>query len=282
MNVNLSKTFTTNSLVVWSELVKNMKFLMAYPVVFVFWTIFPIFWFIPFLLQGQAFVGGLQSPEFAKLAGTPNFVAFIILGGILNSYVLTSLYGVGESMRREAYRGTLDYLLASPCNKAFILIGKALSESISSTMYTVTQLAVCIIFFGIEITLGVIAPILLIIILLILGLYGMALMLAAISLQSKQAHELAHTLENVFYVFSPVRYPVQSLPSWAQLVSSLLPLTYALIAVRSLMLLQYNITAVYFEILLLFIIDVVAIFLGFYLFNWMEKRTKKSGSISHY
>ena len=110
----------------------------------------------------------------------------------------------------------------------------------------------------------------------------MALMLAAISLQSKQAHELAHTLENVFYVFSPVRYPVQSLPSWAQMVSSLLPLTYALIAVRSLMLLQYNITAVYYEILLLFIIDVVAIFLGFYLFNWMERRTKKSGSISHY
>ena len=282
MNLNLSKDLTTNSFIMWSELVKNMKFLMAYPVVFVFWTVFPIFWFIPFLLQGQAFVGGLQSSEFAKLAGTPNFVAFVILGGILNSYVMTSLYGVGESIRREAYRGTLDYLLSSPCNKAFILIGKALSESISSTLYAMTQLVVCIIFFGVEITLGVIMPILLIIILLILGLYGMALMLAAISLRYKQAHDLAHTLENVFYIFSPVRYPVQSLPSWAQMVSTILPLTYALIAVRSLMLLQYDITAVYYEILFLFIIDIVAIFLGFYLFNWMEEKTKKSGTISHY
>jgi len=282
MNWNLSQNLTSNSYIMWSELVKNMKFLMAYPAVFVFWTIFPIFWFIPFILQGQAFVGGLQSPEFAKLAGTPNFVPFVILGGILNSYVLTSLYGVGESIRREAYRGTLDYLLSSPCNKAFILIGKALSESISSTMYAITQLVVCILFFGIEITLGVIMPILLIIILLILGLYGIALMLAAISLRYKQAHDLAHTLQNIFYVFSPVRYPVQSLPSWAQMVSTILPLTYALIAVRSLMLLKYNITAVYYEILVLFIIDVVAIFLGFYLFNWMEERTKKSGTISHY
>ena len=282
MKLAISKDLTANSYIMWSELVKNMKFLMAYPVVFVFWTIFPIFWFIPFLLQGQAFVGGLQSPEFAELAGTPNFVAFVILGGILNSYVLTSLYGVGESMRREAYRGTLDYLLSSPCNKAFILIGKAMSQSISSTLYTITQLAVCIIFFGIEITLGVIMPVLLIIILLILGLYGIALMLAALSLRYKQAHDLAHTLENVFYVFSPVRYPVQSLPSWAQMVSAILPLTYALIAVRSLMLLKYNVTAVYYEILALFIIDVAAIFLGFYLFNWMEERTKKSGTISHY
>lgn len=282
MNVKLSENLTANSFIMWSELVKNMKFLMAYPVVFVFWTIFPIFWFIPFILQGQAFVGGLQSQEFAKLAGTSNYVAFVILGGILNSYVLTSLYGVGESMRREAYRGTLDYLLSSPCNKAFILIGKALSESISSTFYAITQLAVCIIFFGIEITLGVIMPVLLIIILLILGLYGIALMLAAISLRYKQAHDLAHTLENVFYVLSPVRYPVQSLPSWAQLISSILPLTYALIAVRSLMLLKYDITAVYYEILFLFIIDIAAIFLGFYLFNWMEEKTKKSGTISHY
>ncbi|NIP67362.1 ABC transporter permease [Candidatus Bathyarchaeota archaeon] len=282
MAVNLPKDLRANALIIWSELLKNLKFLRAYPAVFIFWTIFPIFWFIPFILQGQAFVGGLQSAEFAELAGTSNFVAFVILGGILNSYVLTSLYGVGESVRREAYRGTLDYLLSSPCNKAFILIGKALSESISSTMYASTQLVVCILFFGIEITLGVIMPILLIVILLVLGLYGIALMLAAISLRYKQAHDLAHTLENVFYIFSPVRYPVQSLPSWAQIISMILPLTYALIAVRSLMLLRYDITAIYYEILLLFLIDVAAIFLGFYLFNWMEERTKKSGTISHY
>ncbi len=282
MAVNLPKDLRANALIIWSELLKNLKFLRAYPAVFIFWTIFPIFWFIPFILQGQAFVGGLQSAEFAELAGTSNFVAFVILGGILNSYVLTSLYGVGESVRREAYRGTLDYLLSSPCNKAFILIGKAVSESISSTMYASTQLVVCILFFGIEITLGVIMPILLIVILLVLGLYGIALMLAAISLRYKQAHDLAHTLENVFYIFSPVRYPVQSLPSWAQIISMILPLTYALIAVRSLMLLRYDITAIYYEILLLFLIDVAAIFLGFYLFNWMEERTKKSGTISHY
>ncbi len=280
--MNLPERLISNFFIMWSELVKNMKFLTAYPVVFVFWTTFPILWFIPFILQGQAFVGGLKSFEFAKLSGTPNYTAFIIVGGILNSYVLTSLYGVGESMRREAYRGTLDYLLSSPCNKAFILIGKALGESISSTLYAITQLTVCIVFFGIEITLGVVMPVLLIIILLILGLYGIALMLAAISLRYKQSHDLAHTLQNVFYVFSPVRYPVQSLPFWAQMISNLLPLTYALIAVRSLMLLQYDIAAVYYEILFLFIIDMAAIFFGFYLFNWMEEKTKRSGSISHY
>jgi len=273
---------SANFFVVWSEVIKNLKFLVAYPVIFVFWAIFPFFWFLTFIFQGQAIVGGLQSASFAEIAGTPEYIPFIILGAILNGYVLTSLYGVGESIRREAYQGTLDYLLSSPCNKAFILIGKAVSESISSTIYAIIQLIVCIIFFGIELTLGVIMPLILILILMVLGLYGIALMLAALSLQFKQAHDLAHTLEYVFYIFSPVRYPVQALPFWAQIIGRLLPLTYALIAVRSLVLLKQNLPAIYEQIFLLFVIDALAIFLGFYLFNWMEERTKKSGSISHY
>jgi len=268
--------------IVWSELVKNIKFLLAYPVVFVFWAIFPIFWFIPFILQGQAIVGGLESRSFAEIAGTPEFIPFVVLGSILNSYVLTSLYGMGESIRREAYQGTLDYILSSPCNKAYILIGKALSESLASTMFAVSQMVICIVFFGIQITLGIIMPVIFIITLLILGLYGIALMLAAASLQFKQAHDLAHTLEYVFYLFSPVRYPIESLPLWAQVVGKLLPLTYALIVVRSLMLLKQGLSAVYTEILLLVLIDATLIVIGFYLFNRMEERTKKSGVISQY
>ena len=281
-NVLQQSSLKSNFFIVWSELVKNLKFLLAYPVVFVFWAIFPIFWFVPFIFQGQAFVGGLQSQSFAQIAGTPEFIPFIVLGAILNSYVLTSLYGMGESIRREAYRGTLDYILSSPCNKAFILIGKALSESLSSTIFAISQLAICILFFGIELTIGIIMPVIFIIILLILGLYGIALILAAFSLRYKQAHDLAHTLDYVFYVFAPVRYPLASLPLWAQIFGRLLPLTYALIAVRSLMLLKESLSFVYLEVLALLIIDGIVILVGFYLFNWMEKKTKESGTISHY
>lgn len=272
----------TNLFVVWNEVKKNIKFLLAYPIVFVFWGIFPIFWFIPFILQGEALVGGLSSQAFAQIAGTPDFVPFVVIGSVLNSYVLSSLYGMGESIRREAYQGTLDYVLASPCNKAYILIGKAVSESLTSTIFAVSQLAISILFFGIELTVGVIAPILFILILLVLGLYGIALMLAALSLRFKQAHDLAHTLEYVFYLFSPVRYPVESLPFWAQLLGKLLPLTYALIAVRALLLLKQGLSAVYVEILVLLVLDVALILVGFYMFNWMENKTKKSGMISQY
>jgi hypothetical protein len=48
------------------------------------------------------------------------------------------------------------------------------------------------------------------------------------------------------------------------------------------MLLGMGLSALYGEILALLIIDAFLILAGFYMFNWMENKTKKSGTISHY
>jgi len=272
----------SNLFVVWNEIIKNMKFLMAYPIILVFWAVFPIFWFIPFIFQGQAFVGGLQSANFGQITGTTEFIPFIVIGSVLNSYVNTLLYGMGESIRREAIQGTLDYVLVAPTNKVYVLIGKALSESISSTIFAASQLTISALLFGMNLTLGVMLPVFLIVILLILGLYGLSLVLAAFSLLYKQSHDVSETIGYVFYVFSPVRYPLESLPFWAQIFGKLIPLTYALIIVRSIMLLGASLSSLYFEVLALLAIDAVLIFAGFYMFNWMENKAKKSGAISHY
>ena len=272
----------SNLFVVWSELVKNIKSLLAYPTIIVFWAIFPVFWFIPFVLQGQAFVGGLESASFAQITGSGEYVPFIVIGAVLNSYVNTLLYGMGENIRKEAYQGTLDYVLVAPCNQVYVLIGKALSESLSSTIFAISQLAISVLLFGMNITLGVMLPVFFIVILLILGLYGIALILAAFSLMYKQSYDLSETIGYIFYIFAPVRYPIESLPNWAQILGKLIPLTYALIIVRSLMLLGTDLSTIYLEVILFVIIDVVLLVAGFYLFGWMEKKTRKSGTISHH
>jgi ABC-2 type transport system permease protein len=275
-------TLRSNLFVVWNEVAKNIKTLLAYPTIIVFWAIFPIFWFIPFILQGQAFVGGLESTSFAEITGSGQYIPFIVIGSVLNSYVNTLLYGMGENIRKEAYQGTLDYVLAAPINKAYVLIGKALSESVTSTIFAVSQLAISALLFGMNLTLGVIAPVFFVIILLVLGLYGMALIMAAVSLMYKQSHDLSESIGYIFYIFAPVRYPIESLPTWAQIFGKLIPLTYALIIVRSLILLGTDLSAVYFEVLALIIVDALLLLAGFYMFNWMEKKTKTSGTISHH
>lgn len=274
--------YSSNLSVIWNEVVKNIKTLLAYPTIIVFWAIFPIFWFIPFILQGEAFVGGLESSSFAEITGTGEYIPFIVIGAILSSYVNTLLYGMGENIRKEAYQGTLDYVLAAPCNKAYVLIGKAISESLSSTIFAISQLTISVLLFGMNITLGVMVPVSFIIILLILGLYGMSLLMAAFSLMYKQSYDLSESIGYIFYIFAPVRYPVESLPIWAQIIGKFIPLTYALIIVRSLMLLGTDLSAVYLDVIALLIIDVVLLLAGLYLFNMIEKKTRKSGIISHH
>ena len=275
-------TLCSNLSVVWSEIIKNIKSLLAYPTIIVFWAIFPIFWFIPFILQGQAFVGGTESVNFAQITGSGEYIPFIVIGAVLNSYVNTLLYGMGENIRKEAYQGTLDYVLVAPCNQVYVLIGKALSESLSSTIFAVSQLVISVLLFGMNITLAVIVPVFFIIILLILGLYGMALILAAISLMYKQSYDLSESIGYIFYIFAPVRYPIESLPTWAQILGKLIPITYALIIVRSIIILGTGLSAVYLEVIALLLIDAVLLSAGFYLFSWMEKKTRKSGAISHH
>ena len=274
--------YSSNLSVIWNEVIKNIKTLLAYPTIIVFWAIFPIFWFIPFILQGEAFVGGLESNSFAEITGTAEYIPFIVIGAILSSYVNTLLYGMGENIRKEAYQGTLDYVLAAPCNKAYVLIGKAVSESLSSTIFAISQLTISVLLFGMNITLGVMVPVSFIIILLILGLYGMSLLMAAFSLMYKQSYDLSESIGYIFYIFAPVRYPVESLPIWAQIIGKFIPLTYALIIVRSLMLLGTDFSAVYLDVIALLIIDVVLLLTGLYLFNKIEKKTRKSGIISHH
>jgi ABC-2 type transport system permease protein len=278
----LQSTFRSNLSVVWNEIVKNIKTLLAYPTIIVFWAIFPIFWFIPFILQGQAFVGGLESTNFAQITGTGEYIPFIVIGAVLNSYVNTLLYGMGENIRKEAYQGTLDYVLTAPCNKAYVLMGKAISESLSSTIFATSQLTISVLLFGMNITLGMVIPVFFITILLILGLYGISLIMAAFSLMYKQSYDLSESIGYIFYIFAPVRYPIESLPTWAQIFGKLIPLTYALIIVRSFMLLGTDFSTVYLDVIALLIIDIVLLLAGFYLFSWMEEKTRKSGAISHH
>ncbi|MBU7044438.1 MAG: ABC transporter permease [Theionarchaea archaeon] len=263
------------------EIRKNIKIVLCYPVEIVFWAIFPVLWVIPFIFQGKALVGGVSSSAFGDLAGTDRFIPFILIGAVISTYLFSSLYGMGGSIRMESYWGTLEYVLGSPARKISILMGKALSESISSTFFVATQMIICIFGFGLSLTVGKILPILLVMLLLVAGLYGMAIALAGITLQIKESRTLVHTIEYLFYLFSPVRYPVGIHP-FISLVSLVIPLTYALVAIRGIWLLNQPMTVIWDNVVLLILLDALFITAGYTIFYFMEKRVRKSGTVSQY
>jgi len=265
--------------VVIEEVRKSFKILLAYPVEVVFWIFSPLLWVIPLVFQGKALIGAFSSTAFGRLAGTDEFIPYVLIGAIISTYMFSAVWSMGNSFRDETYYGTLEHILSAPVRPAYILIGKGLYNSILSTSFVIVQLFICVFVFGLNITLAKIFPIFLFLLLLIVGLYGIGFMAAALTLLVKEAHGLLHMFEYILFLFSPIRYPVEVNPI-TKAISVFIPLTYALIALRGLLLnIEFNFWK---NSMVLLAIDCTLLPLGLFVFHYVEKRTKTRGTLADY
>jgi ABC-type multidrug transport system permease subunit len=265
--------------VIIEEFKKDFKILLAYPAEMVFWCIWPLLWVVPLVFQGKALIGGLQSTAFGNLAGTEEFIPYVLIGAIVSTYMFSAVWSMGNALRDEMFYGTLEHILSAPARPVHILLGKGIYNSVLSTIFVIIQMTVCVFIFGLEITLVKIVPILFFIVLLLIGLYGVGFMAAALTLLVKEAHGILHMFEYVLFLFTPIRYPVEINPI-TRAVSIFIPLTYALIALRGLFLgLEFDFWK---NSLILIAIDIIVIPLGLYIFSRVEHRTKTKGTLAHY
>lgn len=265
--------------IIFQELRKEFKILLAYPIEIAFWIISPLLWAIPLIFQGKALIGGLQSTAFGNLAGTAEYVPYVLIGAIFSTYMFSAIWSMGNSLRNEMFYGTLEQILSAPVKPIVLLLGKGLYNSILSTVFVTAQVLICVLIFGLDITLTKILPMLFFLMLLLIGLYGVGFIAAAVTLLIKEAHGVLHLFEYILFLFSPIRYPVEVHPV-TRAVSVFIPLTYALIALRGILLgLEFDFWR---NGLFLFGIDCAIVPLGIIIFNTIEKRTKRRGTLAHY
>lgn len=269
---------TQNLRVIREEAIKMWKIWWTYKILIVFWGFFPLLWVLPFVFQGRALVGGMASASFKQLTGTEQYLPYILIGAMVSTYVFSGLWGIGNSLREETYWGTLEYIIISPTSPIIILLGKVLCEFIYATATVTFQALICIFLFGINITLAKILPILLIVALLLIAFYSFAIAFAGLTLLIKETHGLVRTFEWVFYLFSPIRYPVEINPI-TKFVSMFIPLTYALVAIRMIVLVNRPGYSMWHVVLILLAMDALAMVLGYVAFTKLEMRTRRSGTI---
>ncbi len=267
--------------VIRQEVRKALKIVLCYPIEIVFWALFPILWVIPFMFQGIALVGSFESPSLGRMVGTEAYIPFLLIGAVVSTYLFSSLYGMGGSFRMESYWGTLEFVLGSPARKVSILMGKGLAESVSSTFFAATQIAISIGLFGVRVALNRAAPLLLTIVLLVAGLWGVAIALAGVTLVIKESRGIVHSLEYLLYLFSPIRYPVE-VSTITRMVSVFIPLTYALVVVRSLILLNRPVSSLWPQVAMLAVMDLILVGGGFICFGILERKVRQSGGVSHH
>lgn len=190
--------------------------------------------------------------------GTTNYFEFVA-PGIMSMVVLTAvLTGLGASVSRERETGTLDGILIAPVSRLSIILGKATAQAIRGLVQGMIVLALSIIFFGVTIN----GNVLLVLLILLLGIFsfvGLGVLVSASAAEQETATQLLFMFQFPMMFLSGVFFPIQQMPDFMQAISHFIPLTYAIEAMRKVMILGGDFAAVQNDLLILVVFGAVTL-----------------------
>ena len=196
---------------------------------------------------------------------------FVAPGIIAMNVMMSGLTALGAALARERESGTLDGILMSPISRTSIILGKTVSHTIRNLFQGGITIAIAVLIFGVTIR----GNPLLIVFILILGtisFLGLGIIATAIAKEQESAQLILGLLQFPMMFLSGVLFPIEQMPQILQTVSKVLPLTYAVEALRKVMILGVGFEAIILPITILVILGVVTMTLGVPLF---ERAVKK-------
>ena len=223
-------------------------------------TIDPDFLLYPIAVNVETIVpGGGSSFDFVA----PGFIAMNVM--------MSGLTALGAALARERESGTLAGVLMAPIARTAIILGKTISFTLRNLFQGAITITMAILIFGITIR-G--SPLLIAGILIIgtISFLGLGIVATALTREQESAQLILGLLQFPMMFLSGVLFPVEQMPSFLQSVSKVLPLTYAVDALRKVMILGAGIDAVILSIIILIVLGVVTMILGVPLFDRAVKR----------
>jgi len=218
-----------------------------------------------------AFLVPVQTKVEGLVADKTNYFEFMA-PGIMAMIIMTAvLTGLASSVAREKEQGTLDGLLISPVSRLAIILGKALSQAIRGLIQGIIVLLLAIFLFGVKIH-GSLLLVAGLIIFSIFSFVGLGILVSAIAAEQETATQLLFMFQFPMLFFSGVFFPIQQMPSLMQKISRLIPLSYAIEALRKVMILGAGLGDVKKEIFVLLVMSIISLSFAVPLFKRLVTR----------
>ncbi len=260
---------------------KDWKIYWRYPLNAVSSVFQPLIWFLPVFFMAQTFSTNGQALGFAGYSGTTDYVSFVIVGGMLNQFILSVFWGMGYAMKNDMDAGVLESNWLTPMSRPLNLVGRTLANMLVTAVTAVGTLALLSLVFGFNIS-GNLGASLLIAVPMLLGLYGFGFAFAALVLLLREANTLVDMSSFMVQIFSGSQFPVNALPKFLMPIALALPLTYGLDAVRHLLLATRTLLPLPAEALILVVTMGLFIGLGLVVFRRMERHVRALGTLGQH
>ena len=178
----------------------------------------------------------------------PGIMAFVVF---LLTTLLTLLAFVGERTS-----GTLDRLLSTSLRESEIVSGYAIAFGVIGTIQAAFLLTIALLVFEIIVVGNVLLAFLVIALLAVVS-QALGILLSSLAKREAQAVQFIPFIILPVFLLSGIFWPIQAIPTWLRPFSYLVPPTYAVDAVRSVMLKGWGLDKIWPDVLALIIFAVI-------------------------
>jgi ABC-2 type transport system permease protein len=203
--------------------------------------------------------------------GNPSYFEFVAPGIMTMVVMMALMTGLPHAISYEKDIGTLDGMLAAPIKKISIILGKTLAQTIRGLIQGLIVLLLAVLLFNVEIY-GSLLLVFLILFLNVFSFVGLGILITSFTGKEETATMMMMTIMFPMMFLSGVFFPIQQMPGFMQAISKALPLTYAADAMRKVMILGADITAIPIDLIFLTVFGGVLLWVAIPLFKKAMKK----------
>lgn len=175
---------------------------------------------------------GRMDESFAALAGTNDYISYVIIGSVVYSLSVRTCLNVSRSLITELREGTLESLMLTPFSRYGYFAGNMFQQTITSLGEVILAFVICLPF-GFAAKSFSLLHFMIALAVSLFAFFGMSMLLGAIMLYTRDTYISQNTLFIFMLLVSGVMFPSGYLPDYLVNIGQFIPLGASLKAVRA-------------------------------------------------
>jgi ABC-2 type transport system permease protein len=169
-----------------------------------------------------------------RTLGAPrDYEALAVFGGILSTYWINVLWGMGSQFYWEKQQGQLQLYFAAPCSRMAILTGMAIGGIVMTTLRSIFGIFLGFVVLGVRVPAIDPGLLLLVFSLTMTSLYALGMTLASLFLlYGREAWHLSNALQEPVFFLSGLYFPLRALGALGAIAAGIVPLGLGVDAMR--------------------------------------------------
>jgi ABC-2 type transport system permease protein len=225
----------------------------------------------------------VESPTLQKsLPPGADYFSFALVGVAFFDYLSVALGAFDSSLQEARQNGALEHLLVTQTSLPVILAGSSLYPFALLSLRTAIYIGWGAALFGFPLHGANWLGALLVLAASVLAFSGLGILSASYLLIFKRGNPVNWVILGLSSVVGGMMYPISVLPVWLQYVARLIPVTYSLEGMRAAILSHASIRELLPSIAGLLVFAAVFLPISFAIFSWALRRTKITGTLTHF